>query len=528
MAVQKKNSVRVSAGAVGAAGGRAVVYVRISDDPSGLERGVDRQEQDCRELAESLGLGVVEVFRENDTSAFKQKTITLPSGERVRRVIRPGFRAMLAFLARGGGDVMVAYDLDRAVRDPRDLEDLIDARVLHGFTVRSVTGSLRLDTDSDVAMARVMVAMANKSSADTARRVARACRQQAVEGRWHGGMPPFGYRAEGTTLYPIPEQAELVREAAERIIAGESLYSVRCDWNKRGVATIWGAPWSEKAVKQLMRNPAMKGVRVYHPIQPDGSVAKTAEVVTPGNWPAIMDDQMWDKVNLVLDERRARYAAMSVPIKRVYPFSGLIRCADCGTPMRKQSNRYVCLPPQPGACSRSINFAEISALVEQAVLSVFAQIAVDPAMGPKPRQGGSVEADELAGLIEVDKQALSQLDDDRYDGLIDKPTWARQRSRLTDRIAVHQKRWQAVLPPTVVSAAVDVSSVAAEWPGRPAQWQHDAAALVLESVLVGPHPVGVASTLCRRLGETDDGFSARVKAHRQELLARRVELVWKA
>ncbi len=64
---------------------------------------------------------------------------------------------------------MVAYDLDRAVRDPRDFEDLIDAKVLYGFDVHSTTGNLRLDTDSDVAIARLLVAMANKSSADMAR-----------------------------------------------------------------------------------------------------------------------------------------------------------------------------------------------------------------------------------------------------------------------------------------------------------------------------------------------------------------------
>src|SRR5690625_4678979 len=133
---------------------RAVVYVMISDDPEGAERGVDRQEADCRAYAAAHGWEVSEVFRENDTSAFKQRTITLPSGERVRRVIRPQFRAMLKHLTAGHAQVMVAYDLDRAVRDPRDLEDLIDARVLGGFSVRSVTGSLRLDTDSDVAMAR--------------------------------------------------------------------------------------------------------------------------------------------------------------------------------------------------------------------------------------------------------------------------------------------------------------------------------------------------------------------------------------
>jgi hypothetical protein len=59
---------------------------------------------------------VVEVFRENDTSVFKQRTITLPDGEKVRRVIRPRFRAMLQLLSEGGGDAMVAYDLHRAVR----------------------------------------------------------------------------------------------------------------------------------------------------------------------------------------------------------------------------------------------------------------------------------------------------------------------------------------------------------------------------------------------------------------------------
>ncbi|WP_223227621.1 recombinase family protein [Leifsonia xyli] len=163
-------------------GRRAVVYVRISDDPEGLERGVDRQEEDFRAVAAAEGLEVVAVFRENDTSAFKQRTIVLPSGEKVRRVIRPKFRAMLQLMANDGGDVLIAYDLDRAVRDPRDLEDLIESKMLHGYGGRSATGSLRLDTDSDVAMARVLVAMANKSSADTARRVARASKQRAVEG----------------------------------------------------------------------------------------------------------------------------------------------------------------------------------------------------------------------------------------------------------------------------------------------------------------------------------------------------------
>ena len=63
-----------------AEGLRVVLYVRISSDPGGSEKGVDRQEKDCRALASALGWQVVRVFRENDTSAYKQKTITLLDG----------------------------------------------------------------------------------------------------------------------------------------------------------------------------------------------------------------------------------------------------------------------------------------------------------------------------------------------------------------------------------------------------------------------------------------------------------------
>lgn len=62
-------------------------------------------------------------------------------------------------------------------------------------------------------MARVLVAMVSKSSADTARRLARETKQQAIEGAWHGGMVPFGYRAENGALVIDPITGPLVAEA---------------------------------------------------------------------------------------------------------------------------------------------------------------------------------------------------------------------------------------------------------------------------------------------------------------------------
>ena len=477
---------------------RAVVYVRISDDPEGTERGVDRQEADCRAYAEAHGWEVAAVFRENDTSAFKQRTITLPSGERVRRVIRPQFRAMLTHLTSGQAQVMVAYDLDRAVRDPRDLEDLIDAKVLGGFTVRSVTGSLRLDTDSDVAMARVLVAMANKSSADTARRVARAAKQQAIE------------------MY-------------QRVLAGDSLYRIRKDWNARGILTTHGCLWSDRTLKMVLYNPSNKGVREYRPVMPDGSRAKTSKIQVQAAWPAIVDEDTWQQVSDVLDARKkARnfHQPGSGAAVRMYPFSGLIRCSLCGTAMIHRGGVYQCLQPTPGGCTRSIRSAEIQRLVEEAVLATFEQITLHPT---KHRSSGSDLAARvgLAATLDQDRERLARLDDDYYDGLIDKAMWVRQRARIAERIEATRREYTATTPEHA-GLNIDVTTVAAEWEGRTPMWQYQAASLILQAVLVHAHPADMMTAVPKRRNESTEDFHVRRDAHRAAVLARRVEFVWRA
>ena len=48
----------------------AAIYVRISQDRGGAGLGVERQEHECRALAQRLGWTVVDVYCDNDLSAF--------------------------------------------------------------------------------------------------------------------------------------------------------------------------------------------------------------------------------------------------------------------------------------------------------------------------------------------------------------------------------------------------------------------------------------------------------------------------
>ncbi|GAA0659464.1 hypothetical protein GCM10010193_07920 [Kitasatospora atroaurantiaca] len=109
---------------------RPGAYLRTSSDRFGLEAGVDRQQEDTEDTRRHLRWGpFAKIYKENDTSAFKKRKITRDDGTIDWVVVRPQFRRLLADLADLVGgviDAVIFYDLDRLVRRPRDLEDLID------------------------------------------------------------------------------------------------------------------------------------------------------------------------------------------------------------------------------------------------------------------------------------------------------------------------------------------------------------------------------------------------------------------
>jgi len=280
--------------------------------------GVLDQERRCREQAKRLGWTVGKVIIENDTSAFKRRVITLPNGRRELRTVRPGWRQMLDMLATERADGLIALDLDRSARDPRDLEDLIDvveARVPR-IPVDSVTGSLRLGNDADITMARVMVAVANKASRDTARRVAAARQRQAAQGKYGGGSRAYGFEPDGKTVRP-DEAAEIVN-AARAILAGVSLREVTADLRRRAVPTVYGRAWSTTTVRGMLLSARLAGFKVYK-----------GQEVGPAEWPAILEESTWRALAALLDDPARRTTPGPAP---KWLGSLIFRCWKCGGP----------------------------------------------------------------------------------------------------------------------------------------------------------------------------------------------------
>ncbi|MFE1208761.1 recombinase family protein [Streptomyces albidoflavus] len=300
---------------------KIAVYARISRDDERDGLGVARQREDCERLAELRGWDIAKVYEDNDVSAFK------------RNVRRPEFELLLADLGNGLIDGVVAYDLDRLARQPKDLErliDLYDERKQHVFA--TVTNDVNLSSADGRTMARVMVAFANKSSHDAARRIQRKHLELAQQGKPSGGPAPYGWLKDGRV---DPEAAPHIREAQQQLLAGVRIGTIRTGWQNQGL----GHPrkgttrLAHHHVERMLTNPRLCGFRTYHgEILLDDSGQPVR-----GDWEVINTVEEWEAVCAVVAERKRKDPSRS--FARKYLLSGIARCGLCHVKIRGQVNR---------------------------------------------------------------------------------------------------------------------------------------------------------------------------------------------
>jgi len=370
------------------AGNLADLYLRLSDLRN--EEALDGREAKLRAEATRLGWTVGRVVIENDAvvngngklrpaSAFKRRKIMTPSGRVELRTVRPGFRSMLDDITSGRARAVFAEDLDRACRDPRDLEDLIDACEQHRASARSLSGSLTLTdggTDAEITMARMMVTMANKSSRDTARRVADS-RERLAGQSYQGGRRPFGFRvAEGTEKYHrtlVTDQAEaaVLRAAATAILdQGISLKALARDLRDRGLPAVTGVPWTASTLRDVLSKPAVAGLAVHR------------GELRPAPWDFILERDQWERLTALFDGRKTGTS----PEPR-WLVSCYATCGVCGGPVKCTGSAarraYTCT--EHGHVRR--NAAAVDGYIEDVTVERLSRADVADLLRPPARPG---------------------------------------------------------------------------------------------------------------------------------------------
>ncbi len=278
---------------------RAAIYTRISNDDEGEEKGVQRQEEDCRRLAASMGAEVVRVYVENDVSASTRS-----------KKPRPQYDAMIRAVKAGEVNVILAYSNSRLTRRPRELEDLIDLHAATGVHIKTVvSGNDDLSTADGRMVARIKANVDAAEAERTAERVKRAKRQKAEAGEWGGGPRPYGFAGKADAergLRPgvdiIEKEAEIIRHATKAVLAGRSLHAITRELNEMGSRTSFGNEWSRHSIRDVLLRPRNAGL-VHTGKVRSGDV----KIVGKAEWdPIVSRDEFEALCSILLDPVRRK------------------------------------------------------------------------------------------------------------------------------------------------------------------------------------------------------------------------------
>lgn len=426
---------------------RAVIYTRLSRNRTGeRSASTERQEAECRKLAESRGWQVVAVEVDDDLSAYSGKA-------------RPGYLNVLTALEVGSADAVIAWAPDRLHRSPVELETFIDLVDRLGSEVATVqAGRIDLSSPAGRMQARQLGIIARFESEHRSERTRLAHDQIAAEGRWKGGRRPYGYENVDGHLEIAPVEAAAIVEAADRVLAGERVGAVANDFERRGVPTVTGARWRSVTLRRIITSPTTAGRRVSH-----------GEDIGPAQWAPILDPEQVAAVAATLDANPKRG-----PVPKIALLSGGRLVCECSTPMstaRRENGRriYRCL-----GCFAQIAAEPLEALVESAVIAVLNDAQLPDAPAPKA-QGQSIDA------LEAD---LAQLAEDWGTGLITRAEFIRARSKFVDRLDAARQAFAASVGS---SALIDLtgSGVASKaWPNLSLERRQAVLDALLHAVVV--------------------------------------------
>ena len=447
---------------------RAAIYARISSDPRGERLGVGRQIADCERLAADLGWTIHDTYVDNDTSAWSGKA-------------RPEYQRLCEDIKAGTVDGLVVWHADRLHRHPRELEDFVALCDAAGdVAIQTVTaGELDLSDSTGRAVARILGAVARKESDDRSARIRRKHAELAASGKVAGGgTRPYGYTAD--RLHLVPEEAAVVREAARRILAGESLRSVCSDLTERDVTTSTGGAWTLQSLGRMLRSARISGRREHH-----------GQVVADAVWPGIISAADSDRLR-GLGGRAAVSAPPGRTPRRYLLTGGLLRCGLCGTPMTSRprtdgTRRYVCAAgPGFGGCGRMATLAEpVEALVAEAVLQRLDTPALAAALADA-RQADA-EADRVHTELAADEALLDTLARDFAAHTISHREWMAARQPIQARIDSARRRLSRISPTHRVDEYAGRSGLLRDaWADLPLTRQHAIIQLILDHVVVHP------------------------------------------
>ena len=280
---------------------RAALYIRVSTEEQAKKGySIPAQREDLEEYARRNGLAIAGVFIDEGKSARKKYTA------------RPAFMKMLEGVKAGEIDVILFIKLDRWFRNIADYYEVQKILDAHNVAWKTTQDHYDTETTNGRLYINSRLTVAPDERDRDSDRIKFVFQNKVSRGEAIFGNPPLGLKVEDKHIVPDPETAPIVRELFHHYEMHRSISRAVREVGEQFNRVLW-----LDGTRKMLANPLYKGAYRDNP-------AYCEPLIPP---------EEFDRIQELLKERSIRHNQTG----RIYLFSGLLICSECG---RKMSGRY--------------------------------------------------------------------------------------------------------------------------------------------------------------------------------------------
>jgi len=325
---------------------------------------------------------------------------------------RPAVQRLMKDIDAGKVDCVVVYKVDRLSRSLMDFAKMMETFDRHKVSFVSVTQQFNTTHSMGRLTLNILLSFAQFEREIISERTRDKIAAARRKGKFAGGRPVLGYdllsSPSGPKLLVNDDEAAQVRAIFELYLKHQALIPLVQELDRRGWTTkawetkkgrrIGGCPFDKNLLWHLLTNVVYLGKVRYR------------DEIHPGEHPAIVDEQIWQRVQAVLG-RNGRTGGGVVKNKYGALLRGILRCTACDCSMghtyssqgTKRYRYYVCLKAQKRGWHNCPTKSVPAGEIERFVVEQIKGIGKDPtvlaatlrqARGQGQRSLAELEAEE--------------------------------------------------------------------------------------------------------------------------------------
>lgn len=277
---------------------RVALYIRVSGEEQKIKGlSLEAQQERLEQYARERGWVVVGVYIDAAKTARKN----------IHKRIE--FQRMIESVKRDEVDILLFCRLDRWFRSVADYYKIMDILTAHGCEWKTTDEEYDTTTANGRLYINVKLSIAQNEADIDGERIDVVFDSKISHGTVVSGSCPFGYRVnDEKRLEVVPEDAAIVRDAYAHYEATASQRGTI-----RYIRETYGVNWCDATFRRMLHEELYTGIY-------DRGGRRNENFC-----PAIIPREQFDRVQ-VLTSRNAR----SAPSGRVYIFTSILTCAECG------------------------------------------------------------------------------------------------------------------------------------------------------------------------------------------------------